>query len=92
MLCALVAVISKQAVLWTTIGIIGMLGLIAVISPAFFAKVATRSARWVDTRKFTDALDKRIDIDRYVLPFSRLLGVAVLLAVAVLAYVMLRYA
>ncbi len=87
----LLAFISKQAVLWTTLALLGLVGLIAVISPNRFQKLATRSGQWVDTNKLAEVLDKRVDIDRYVLPFSRLLGVAVILSVAVLSYVVLRY-
>jgi hypothetical protein len=88
---ALLAFVSKQAVLWTTLALLGLVGLIAVISPNRFQKLATRSGQWVDTNKLAEVLDKRVDIDRYVLPFSRLLGVAVILSVAVLSYVVLRY-
>ena len=87
----LLAFVSKQAVLWTTLALLGLVGLIAVISPNRFQKLATRSGQWVDTNKLAEVLDKRVDIDRYVLPFSRLLGVAVILSVAVLSYVVLRY-
>ena len=87
----LLAFISKQAVLWTTLALLGLVGLIAVISPNRFQKLATRGGQWVDTNKLAEVLDKRVDIDRYVLPFSRLLGVAVILSVAVLSYVVLRY-
>jgi hypothetical protein len=85
------AVASVQVTVWGTLGVIALIGLIAVVSPSRFAVLATRSGRWVDTNKLAEALDKRIDIDRYVLPFSRLLGVVVLIAVAVLTYVLIRY-
>jgi hypothetical protein len=88
---ALLAFVSKQAVLWTTLALLGLVGLIAVISPNRFQKLATRSGQWVDTNKLAEVLDRRVDIDRYVLPFSRLLGVAVILSVAVLSYVVFRY-
>jgi hypothetical protein len=88
----LLAIISRQAILWGALSIFGFIGLIAVVSPNRFAVLATRSGRWVDTNKVLEVLDKRIDIDRYVLPFSRLLGITVILAVAVLAYVIYCYA
>ena len=91
MTVVLLAFVSKQAVLWTTLALLGLVGLIAVISPNRFQKLAMRSGQWVDTNKLAEVLDKRVDIDRYVLPFSRLLGVAVILSVAVLSYVVLRY-
>jgi hypothetical protein len=91
MVGSILAVTAKQAVLWSTLGLLGLVGVIAVVSPSRFARLATRSGRWVDTNKIVAVLDKRVDIDHYILPFSRLLGVAVLASVAVLIYVMARY-
>jgi hypothetical protein len=91
MVGVILAVTAKQAVLWSTLGLLGLAGVIAVISPSRFARLAIRSGRWVDTNKIVAVLDKRVDIDHYILPFSRLLGVAVLASVAVLIYVMARY-
>jgi hypothetical protein len=87
----LLAVITRQSIYIAVLAIIGVFGLIAVLSPRRFAVLATRSGRWVDTNKIAEVFDKRIDVDRYVLPFSRLLGVAVLVSVAVLAYVLVHY-
>lgn len=81
-----------QSVLWACLGIVGFLGILALVSPRRFNVLATGSARWIDTTKLTTVVDKRIDIDRFVLPFSRLLGVAVLAAVCVLAYVFSHFA
>jgi hypothetical protein len=91
MTAAMLAFVSKQAVLWSTLGLLGLVGLIAIVSPRGFQKIATRSGQWVDTNKLAEVFDKRVDIDRYVLPFSRLLGVAVILSVAILGYFVLRY-
>jgi hypothetical protein len=88
---AILAFVSKQSILWGTLAFLGLIGLIAIVSPRRFEKLATRSGKWVDTNKLAEVLDKRVDIDHYVLPFSRLLGVAVILSVAVLSYVVLRY-
>lgn len=88
---ALLAITLTQGLLWTSLTIIGLVGLMAVLSPTRFNILATRGATWVDTSKLTTALDRRIDVDRFVLPFSRILGVAVLAAVGVLAYVMVRF-
>ena len=71
---------------WIFLGLIGALGLLAVLSPRRFAAVANRGGLWVDTNKLLEHLDRRIDIDTYVLPFSRWLGVAVLASVAVIGY------
>ena len=87
----LLAFAPKQAVLCGTLGVLGLIGIIAIISPSAFQKLATRSGRWVDTNKIVQVLDKRVDIDHYVLPFSRLLGVAVIISVAVLLFVVMKY-
>ena len=42
----LLAFLSKQAVLWTTLALLGLVGLIAVISPNRFQKLATRGGQW----------------------------------------------
>jgi hypothetical protein len=82
----------KQAAMWAFLGIVGFLGLLALVSPTRFNALATRSGQWIDTSKLSAVVDKRIDVDRFVLPFSRLLGVAVLASVAVLAYVISKFA
>ena len=72
------------------LGLVGCGGLLALVSPSLFAVVAKRSSRWVESDKVLAHLDKRIDIDSYVLPYSRVLGIAVLLAVALLAWLLTR--
>jgi hypothetical protein len=73
------------ATFWLAIGLLTSVGLLAIVSPKRFAALSTRGNRWIDTEKLLQPLDARIDVDRYVLPFSRLLGVAVLASVAMLA-------
>src|SRR3954469_14108400 len=91
MIGIILAVTTKQAILWATLAMLGCIGVVAIVSPGRFAALATRSGRWVDTNKLVEVFDKRVDIDHYVLPFSRLLGVAVLASVAVLTYVVVHY-
>lgn len=67
------------------LGVIGLTGLLALISPRLFESVATSSSRWVDSQKLLAVLDKRIDIDHLVLPYCRILGALVVVSVAVLA-------
>jgi len=74
-----------SATFWLAIGLLTSVGFLAIISPKRFASLSTRGNRWIDTEKLLQPLDARIDVDRYVLPFSRLLGVAVLASVAMLA-------
>ena len=76
---------------WSTLGVIGALGLLAVLSPTRFSALSNRGSQWVDTSKVLTALDKRIDVDQLVLPYSRILGAAVLMSVAVIGFLFERY-
>ena len=90
--CPLLALTFAQFALWFSLSLCGLVGLMAIVSPRKFSLLAVRGSRWFDTNKVADVLDKRVDVDRYILPFSRLLGAVVVVAVAVLAYVLVRYA
>lgn len=72
------------------LGVLGSFGLLALVSPSLFAEVARRSGKWVDSQKVLAYLDKQVDIDSYVLPHSRMLGISVLLAVASAAWLLIR--
>ena len=76
---------------WTSLGILGTIGLLAIASPDRFRKLCTRSDRWIDTDKLLEPLDRRIDLDKYILPFSRILGVAVLAATVLIGYLYTAY-
>lgn len=78
--------IAWEPIAFTLLGLAGLLGLLAVVSPRLFQKVAGQSGRWIDSSRALEYLDRKVDIDAYILPRSRLLGVAVLVSVAVLAY------
>jgi hypothetical protein len=72
---------------WVVLGFLGFVavaGLLALCSPPRFSRVARWGSIWVDTNKLVDKLQRRIDIDRYVLKYCRLFGFTVLGAVAVL--------
>jgi hypothetical protein len=62
------------------------MGLVALISPKYFARVASWSGRWIDSRKLFEVFDKRIEIDDRILPYSRILGALVLASVSVLGF------
>jgi hypothetical protein len=63
----------------------GVVGLLAVVNPRWFAVIVSQSNhQWIDTNKVLAPLDKRVNIDPYVLRHSRLLGLAVLATVALL--------
>jgi len=73
------------------LGFAGLLGLLAVVSPRLFQKLAGQTDRWVDSNRALECLDRRVDIDAYVLPRSRLLGFAVIASVAVLSYLVVSF-
>jgi hypothetical protein len=81
------AAVDLQPVFWVTMGFLVAIGLLAVVSPTTFTALSSSSNRWVDSEKYLKMLDKRIEIDQYVLPYSRWLGVAVILSVVLLAAV-----
>jgi hypothetical protein len=69
---------------WVLLGCAGIVGFVALVSPKTFRSLADLGGRWLDSEKLLARLDKRIDIDRMVLPYSRWLGAAVLATVAIL--------
>ena len=71
---------------WFLLASAGVVGLVALVSPKTFQRVAEIGGVWCDSSKVLARLDKPIDVDRLVLPHSRLLGAAVLAAVAILCY------
>lgn len=71
---------------WTLLGLAGIIGLVALLSPRTFRSFAEYGGRWLDSEKLLAQLDKRIDVDRLVLPYSRWLGAAVVAAVAIIGF------
>jgi hypothetical protein len=69
------------------LGITGLLGLLAVVSPPRFARIAQSGGQWIDTSKLQQLLDRPIGIDHHVLRYSRLFGAAVIASALWLAYV-----
>jgi hypothetical protein len=80
MLFSIVLQPSLAPALWISGGIVAVFGLIALVSPRTFAKLSQAGNHWVDTSRFFSKLDTRVEIDSRVLPHSRWLGAAVLLA------------
>ena len=76
------AAITWHAVLLPLLTAAGLLSLLAVLKPSLFRRVAAFSSHSIDTSKLHSLLDTSIDIDRYILPHSRLFGTAVLSTVA----------
>lgn len=71
---------------WALLALIGAVGLVALASPQWFARLDAFGSRWIDTSGWIAKLDRRIDVDGRVLPHSRLLGGAVLASVALVAW------
>jgi len=76
---------------WFALGVVAFFGLLAMVSPRHFASLAGGGSKWIDTSRYLEALDRRIDIDALVIRLSRLFGLAVLASAAVLAYFYLTF-
>jgi hypothetical protein len=63
----------------------GLIGLVALVSPGLFERLVDRGDHWVDTTRWLALLDKRFDVDRYVLPHARLLGALVIAVVLMIS-------
>ncbi len=77
---------------WCWLCVLGSIGLLAMVRPKTFANLANCGGSWVDSNKYLAVLDKRIDIDQHVLPFSRVLGFAVLGSAIILGVLLSRFA
>lgn len=71
---------------WVFLASAGVVGIVALVSPKTFQRVAEIGGHWLDSNKVLKRLDMPIDVDRLVLPHSRLLGAAVLTSVAILCF------
>ena len=91
MAAAVVATSGVHATTWVLLGLSGVLGLLAMISPNHFQRIATNASHWFDTQKWIERLDRRYDIDRYVLPHSRVLGALVVASAVFLAGLLYRH-
>jgi len=75
-------------IVWTLLAMAGTCGVLALSSPRLFSKLAAVGNRWVDTSSALAKLDRRVDVDARVLPYSRWLGLAVVVSTALLAGVL----
>ncbi len=75
---------------FVTLGLIALLGSLALVMPNAFSRLAQTGARWVDTEKLIEKLDQRVDVDQHVLRHSRLLGAAVIASAVFLTYCYVR--
>ena len=83
--------VALQTAIFALLAGIAMLGLLAVLSPKWFAQLANRSSRWVDTSRYLRRLDEPVDVDKHVLRYSRIFGAAVIMSAVLLTWVFLRY-
>ena len=88
---SLFAMTAAEMILWITLAMIAVAGLLALVSPAKFRSLSSKSNTWVDSDKVLSGFDKRVDLDALVMPYARWLGAAVLAAVGVIAYMLARY-
>jgi hypothetical protein len=68
------------------LGLCGVLAVVALVSPKAFKAVAARGGQWVDSDRILGVLDKQVNVDDLVMRHCRVLGAAVLVAVAYLGY------
>ena len=80
-----------QVVICAALGVVALLGFLAVVSPMRFAALSDRSSRWVDTNKFLQKLEQPINVDKSVLRYSRVFGLTVIAAAGLLAWVLFTY-
>lgn len=76
--------------IWLLLAILASVGVLAMVSPRQFSNLTRCGNGWVDTAKLLAVLDKRIDIDEAVKPFSRVLGFAVVASAILIAAMLLR--
>ena len=88
---SVVSLSRLDLLVWFLLGILCSVGILAVVSPKRFSALSARGGQWIDTNKLLATLDKRVDVDRYVLPFSRWLGLAVLVAAALISMLYVRH-
>ncbi len=74
-------------IVWGLLASVVIIGLLAVVSPGHFAKLAQGSGKWIDTDALRQRVEKPIDIDTFILRNSRAFGVIVVAAACVLGYV-----
>ncbi len=69
-----------------------LLGVLALVSPKAFALLAAKGNHWIDTRKLLHipdnklfhTTDKWVETDQFTIRYSRLTGIVMLVAAAIL--------
>jgi hypothetical protein len=80
-----------QAAVFGLLGIVTVLGFVAIVAPKQFARIADRGSQLVDNSQFFARLDQPVNLDRHVLRYSRIFGVAVVLSAGFLCWVFVNH-
>lgn len=72
------------------LGLIGSAGLLAACSPRLFRRAVEWANRPIDSGRLLSIFDRQYDIDRFVMPYARLLGALAVASTAFLLFVLLR--
>ncbi len=75
-----------EPLFWFALGVCGAVGIVAVLHPRRIAALAMREHQWVETAKSGAGIEQSASSGAYALPLCRLFGLAVLAAVAAVAY------
>ena len=78
----LALIVSDPWVFWSVVTFVGSFAIWAIFWPQRFAQIAQVSSSWVDSTKLLAVLDRRIEIDQFVLRYTRAFGVALLSGLA----------
>jgi len=68
---------------WSIVTFVGSFGIWAVCWPQRFAQLARTSSSWIDSNKLLAVFDKRVELDGFVLRYTRVFGLALLMGLAV---------
>ncbi len=81
----LVRILANPVAFWCGIGLATSFASLALFAPNAFRRLATGGSTWVDTSKWLELLDRRIEVDAFFLRNPRVFG-AVLLGGVGLAF------
>ncbi len=74
-----------QPIVGSLLLVCGLLGLLAIVHPRWFAALSSQGSQWVDSSRMLAFLDRRFDVDRLLLRHTRLFGSLILGSVTLLA-------
>lgn len=81
---------NLEIFIWPLLAIAVFFGLLAVVSPAYFRRIADGGSQWFDTNKLISILDTPINIDKHLLNYSRVFGLAVVASSLFLGYLFVQ--